>query len=285
MNPKSETKIVFLGTGNPNPDPGHQGPSLAIVVNERPYIVDFGVGLVRQSASLSPQYGGSIPALDVKNLELGFLTHLHSDHTLGYPDLILTPWVMEREVPLTVYGPIGTKDLTSRLLNAYEMDIQYRLLGLEPINHKGWQVIVHEIQEGLIYMDENLKVEAFLVSHGTWKNAYGFRFTTPHKIIVISGDTAPCENILKYSIGADVLIHEVYSHKGLLKRDKTWQDYHRSHHTSTLQLGELACQANPGLVVLYHTLFWGASEADLLTEVRSVYQGEVVLSSDLLVIP
>ena len=283
-NNNSGTQVVFLGTGNPNPDPRHQGPSLVVIVNEIPYIVDFGVGLVRNAASLTPQFGGSIHALRARNLKLGFLTHLHSDHSLGYPDLILTSWVMEREDQFVVYGPNGTKELTDHILKAYQVDIQYRLDGLEPINQKGWQVIVHEITEGTIYADDLIIVEAFLVSHGSLKNAFGFRFTTPDKKIVISGDTAPCDNILKFSQDADILIHEVYSHKGFSLKDETWQQYHRTHHTSTLQLGELARAARPGLVVLYHTLFWGASEAEVLAEVQSVYEGDVILSSDQLVI-
>ena len=102
---KSRTKIIFLGTGTPNPDPEHLGASLVILVDEKPYLVDFGAGLVRQAARLTPRYGGAYPALEARNLKTAFLTHLHSDHPVGYPDLILTPWVMERDAPLEVYGP------------------------------------------------------------------------------------------------------------------------------------------------------------------------------------
>jgi ribonuclease Z len=284
MENKSRTRVVFLGTGNPNPDPFRLGPSLAIIVNEVPYIVDFGVGLVRSAANLTPQFGGTVPELEAKNLSLGFLTHLHSDHVLGYPDLILTPWVMEREDPLTVYGPPGTQELTNHILLAYQEDIRYRLDGLEPISRQGYRVIVHEFCEGIIYSDDLIKVEAFLVSHGSMKNAFGFRITTPDKKIVISGDTAPCDSILEFSTGVDMLIHEVYSLKGYTQKDELWKQYHRTHHTSTKQLGELACTAKPGLVILNHTLFWGSSEKDILNEVQQEYDGDVILSSDLLVI-
>ena len=178
--------MVFLGTGNPNPDPKHSGCSIAIVVNDTPYIVDFGPGVIRQAAALSPRYGGTIEGLSVKNIKVAFLTHLHSDHTTGYPDLVLTPWVMGRDEPLEVYGPKGITDMTNNILNAYKEDIKYRLYGSEPANDIGWRVNSHEIQEGLIYEDDNIKVEAFLVEHGSWPNAYGYRFTTPDKVIVIS---------------------------------------------------------------------------------------------------
>ena len=124
------TKVVLLGTGNPNPDPEHSGCSLAIVVNDVPYLVDFGPGVIRQAAALSPRYGGKIERLSVKNIKVALLTHLHSDHTTGYPDLILTPWVMGRDEPLEVYGPEGINDMTTNILTAYGEDIKYRLYGV-----------------------------------------------------------------------------------------------------------------------------------------------------------
>ncbi len=281
---QSDTKIILLGTGNPNPDPQRSGPSVAIIVGETPYIVDFGPGIIRQAAALSPQYGGQFHALDVRNIKRAFLTHLHSDHTIGYPDLILTPWVMGRDEPLKVYGPEGTRQLTDHILKAYQDDIQYRSRGLEPTTNQGWCVDVQEISEGVIYTDENIRVEAFLVKHGSWPNAFGLRFITPDKVIVISGDTAPCENIRKFSLGADILIHEVYCQKFFEQKDGSWQSYHASHHTSTLELARLAQETKPGLLVTYHTLFWGASEQDLLDEIRGIYAGPVLIGSDLQVL-
>ena len=110
------TQLVLLGTGNPNPDPERSGCALAIVVNDTPYIIDFGPGIIRQAARLTPRYGGDIKGLDAKNIKIAFLTHLHSDHTTGYPDLIFTPWVMGRDTPLEVYGPEGIKDMTEKQL-------------------------------------------------------------------------------------------------------------------------------------------------------------------------
>lgn len=285
LNLFGQTKVVLLGTGTPNPDPKHAGSSIAILVGETPYLVDFGAGIVRQTAKMTPQYGGKYPALNAKNLKRAFLTHLHSDHTVGFPDLLLTPWVLERDEPLEVYGPVGTKNLTDNILNAYKADIDYRLNGLEPANENGWKVNTHEFEEdGIIYQDSLVKVEAFKVVHGSWTNAFGFRFTTADKTIVISGDTRPCENILKYSKGADILIHEVYSYEKWTKRNDFWQKYHKANHTSTYELGELAAKAKPGKVVLYHLLFWGASEADLLNEISEKYKGEVIVGSDFMVV-
>ena len=171
--------------------------------------------------------------------------------------------------------------MTENILKAYQDDIKYRLYGLEPANNTGWRVKAHEISEGVVYEDAYVKVEAFLVKHGTWPNAYGFRFTTPDKVIVISGDTAPCENIIEYSRGADILIHEAYYKGSFEEMDELWKSYHTSHHTSTEELAEIASETGPGLLVLYHTLFWDASEGELLDEIAEGYNGEVVIGADL----
>ena len=277
----SRTKVILLGTGNPNPDPKHLGCSLIILVDETPYVVDFGAGLVRQAAALTPEYGGEIEELDIKNLAIAFLTHMHSDHTIGYPDLILTPWVLGRKKPLEVYGPDGITEMTENILKAYRDDIKYRLYGLEPVNNEGWRVNAYEIREGVVYEDTNVTVEAFLVKHGTWPNAYGYRFTTPDKVIVISGDTAPCENIINYSLGVDILIHEVYFKKAFDEKDKFWKRYHSINHTSTYELAEIANKTRPGLLVLDHVLFWGGSEQEILDEIAQGYDEKVVVGTDL----
>jgi ribonuclease Z len=277
----SRTKVILLGTGNPNPDPRHLGCSLILLVDETPYVVDFGAGLVRQAAALTPEYGGVIEELDIKKLAIAFLTHMHSDHTIGYPDLILTPWVMGRETPLEVYGPDGVIEMSENILKAFQDDIKYRIYGLEPANNEGWRVNAHEIREGIVYEDTNVTVEAFLIKHGTWPDAYGYRFTTPDKVIVISGDTAPCENIIKYSQGSDILIHEVYYKKAFDEKDEFWKRYHSINHTSTYELAEIAIKTRPGLLVLYHVLFWGSSEQEILDEIAQGYDGKVLVGADL----
>src|SRR6187431_2991239 len=116
----SKTRIVLLGTGTPSPDPERSGPATAIVVNGTPYLIDFGPGVVRRIAAASQK---GVPGLSVLNIKHVFLTHLHSDHTAGYPDLILTPWVLDRTAPLQVFGPKGIKRMTEHILKAYGEDI------------------------------------------------------------------------------------------------------------------------------------------------------------------
>jgi ribonuclease Z len=279
--PSDTTQVVLLGTGTPNADQSRCGPAVAIVVNDTPYLVDFGPGVVRRASAMSPSYGGPIPGLEVDKLTHAFLTHLHSDHSAGLPDLLLTTWVLERDEPLELFGPEGIADMANHIQKAYDADIKYRIYGLEPVNNKGWRINVHTTKEGLIFEDDNVKVEAFRVRHGSWPNAFGYRFTTPDRVIVISGDAAPDAKLERYAKDADILIHEVYSVEGFQRRDEYWQKYHSSNHTSSHELGEMATRAKPGLLVLYHILFWGASEQTLLDEVREKYSGEVVLGNDL----
>ena len=119
--PSKITQVAMLGTGTPIVNPERSGPSIAIIVNNIPYIVDFGPGIIRRAAALTPRYGGSIDALEPKNIKTAFLTHLHSDHTVGYPDLILTPWTLGRTTPLRVIGPEGIDTMTKHILKPMSM--------------------------------------------------------------------------------------------------------------------------------------------------------------------
>jgi ribonuclease BN (tRNA processing enzyme) len=139
-----ETKLVLLGTGTPNACPNASGPASAVVVGDRAYLVDFGPGVVRQA---SKAYFNGIDALRPDRLTVAFSTHLYTDHTAGYPDLIFTPWVLERTVPLKVFGPKGLKHMTEHILMAYETDIDFRIHGFEKANEQGYQVDVTEIEE------------------------------------------------------------------------------------------------------------------------------------------
>lgn len=273
-----ESKIILLGTGNPNPDPMRFGPSLAIIVKDCSYIIDFGAGITRRIYEAYSNFG--IRPLDSPQLTKGFLTHLHSDHTLGYPDLILTPWVMGRTKPLEIYGPQGTLDMTENILKSFDVDIKERIEGLEPANNLGYKVNVKEVKSGKIYEDEHINVEAFPVNHGSLIS-FGFRFITPDKNVVISGDTAPFENCVDYYEGCNILIHEVYSSKMVDKLAPEWKRYHSSVHTSSYELADIASKVKPDLLILYHQLFWGTSEEELVAEVKKKYDGIVISGKDL----
>ena len=271
--------IVFLGTGMPRPDPQRQGPSLAIVANEKAYLVDAGTGIVRQAAAA---FQRGIFALQPLKLDIAFLTHLHSDHTLGLPDLILTPWVMHRTVPLRLYGPVGTQAMADNIEKAWAEDIQVRIEGLEHQTTTGHQVVVHEIQPGVVYQDANVKVTAFAVKHGSWKEALGYRFDADGKSIVISGDTRPVDSVVEACNGCDVLVHEVYS--GTLPKQED-DGYFASFHTSAEQLGEIAAKARPKVLVVWHYVpLRNTNEAQMVEEIHRSFHGAVVVANDLDVI-
>ena len=278
------TKLIVLGSGTPNPDPNRAGSGYAVVVDETPYLIDFGPGIIRRAASMSPPWGGKIEAMTVKNFEHAFLTHIHSDHSAGLADLLLTPWIMGRDKKLNLFGPKGLEQMASSTIEAFEDDINYRIYGTQPSNKIGYKYNFHLLSEGLIYEDENVSVEAFSVPHGSFDDAYGFRFTTKDKVIVFSGDTGPSKTLEKFAAGADILVHEVYSNAGFLKKTKDWQIYHQGHHTSTFEVGQIASRAKPKLLLLSHILFWGSTADEILKETQSTYKGEIKIAEDLMII-
>lgn len=275
---QARTRLVLLGTGTPNPDPERSGPSLAIVVDSVPYLVDAGPGVVRRAAQAAQEGEAGLQA---HRLARVFITHLHSDHTAGLPDLFLTPWVLERDEPLRVVGPPGTERMMSRIRDAYIEDIQMRLFGLEPANDGGHRVEARDVSPGVVYRDERVTVTAIPVVHGSWPTAFGYRFETPDRVIVVSGDAAPSESLVEACDGCDILVHEVYARSGWERREPVWQRYHAAFHTSGYELGELAARARPKLLVLTHQLLWGAAPEDVLAEVRAGFGGPVVYGNDL----
>ena len=280
----ASTQLVILGSGTPNPNPERGGSAYAVIVDNTPYLVDFGPGAIRSFAALMPAWGGGMKEMDVTKIEHAFLTHIHSDHTTGLSDLLLTPWIMGRENKLNLYGPKGLERMAWSLLDAYADDIDYRVNGTQPSNGTGYQFNFTELADGVVFQDRNLKVEAFKVNHGDFEDAYGFRFTSKDKVIVFSGDTGPSKSLERYAKDADILVHEVYSNAGFLKKTKDWQIYHKGHHTSTYEVGEIASRAKPKILVLSHILFWGADEQDILEETRTTFSGNIKIAEDLMVI-
>jgi ribonuclease BN (tRNA processing enzyme) len=270
-----DTRVVLLGTGNPNPEPDRMGPAVAVISGSRVYIVDAGPGVVRRAVQAG---------ITMEQITRAFITHLHSDHTTGLPDLIFTPAVTGRREPLELYGPPGLRAMTSDVMHAWKEDMQIRLHGLEPSVPQAYVVHAHDVRPGEIYRDEAVRVTAFPVQHGSWKYAYGYRFEAHDKTIVISGDTTYSPSLIAAAKGCDILVHEVYSQKGLAARTSDWQRYHSAFHTSGPDVGKVAAQVHPGKLVLYHQLPMGQTADEVLGEVRSQYSGVVLYGNDLDVI-
>ena len=280
------SRVVMLGTGTPRPDPTRSGPATAIVVNDTPYLIDFGAGVTRRMTAAF-QNGVTALGFGGANIRIAFLTHMHSDHTIGYPDLVFTPWVMGRSEPLDVYGPKGIRAMTEHMLMAWQVDIDGRVNGIGDHDAAGCKVNAREIAPGLVHRDCNVAVTAFSVQHGEMVDSFGYRFETPDRTIVISGDTTPTQALLDHSRGCDVLIHEAYSMETYRRVSPRAQEYRRRHHTSSVELAEIANDVKPSLLVVYHRSNMGGtpgtadSEDVLLDEIRDGYAGRVVMGHDL----
>ena len=269
--------MILLGTGTPYPDPKAQGPATAIVVGDRYFLVDAGTGVMRQANAAQ---------LSRKGPAALFITHLHSDHTLGYADLIFTTWIMQRHLPTPVYGPQGLRKMTDHLLSAFEQDISIRMEGLERETPGGFRVNVHEIAPGVVYDSAGVRVTAIPVLHGSWNESFAYRFDTPDRSLVISGDTRPSEDLVKAAQGVDLLVHEVYPAVRLAPEGRPggehWPEYMRQFHTSDAELGALASRIQPKLLVLSHIVWLGGTEQELLAGIRKGgFTGKVVVGHDL----
>jgi ribonuclease BN (tRNA processing enzyme) len=277
------TEVVLLGTGSPAPDPLRSGPATAIVVNGTAYLVDLGPGLVRRAAAAALDLG--LTALAVDKLQTAFVTHLHSDHTVGYPDLIFTTWVQGRRSALKVFGPTGLEEMTKYILLAWQADIDIRTRGLEHRSTAGLAVEAHDIKAGVVHQDANVKVTAFPNAHGELPSTFGYRFDTADRSIVISGDTSPSQALVDSCRKCDVLIHEAYSEDYRPADMANWLEYRSKYHTTTTQLADIANKAQPALLIVHHRGVGPRGreipEEQYLSEIRRTYSGKVVVGHDL----
>jgi len=273
------TTVILLGTGMPVPNPQAQGPATAVTVGGRIFLFDAGAGVMRQMAAAGlPTRRGPVTA--------AFLTHLHSDHTLGLPDLILTSWVMGRRAPLRLIGPPGTRAMSRHLLEAWSEDIRVRTEGLERGIPGGHRVDVQETTGGVVYDSAAVRVTAIPVPHGSWKHAFAYRIDAPGRSIVISGDTAPSEALERAARDVDLLIHETYPESRLAPEPRPggedWPRYMRSFHTSDREVGAIAARAGVRRLVLYHIVRMGGTDEELIAGVRAGgYEGPVSVGRDL----
>lgn len=273
----AEPALIMLGTGTPLPDASAWGPASAVVAGGRLFVVDAGVGVTRRLAA------AGFPR--VKHVEAAFLTHLHSDHTLGYPDLIFTTWIMGRRQPLAVYGPQGLRRMTDAILDAWRDDEDVRVKGLER-ETRGWlRVDATEIRPGVVYDRDGVKVTAIPVPHGDWQ-AFAYRFDLPGRSMTFSGDTAPNPALVRAARGTDILVHEVYNGKRVAPEARPggefWPEYLRTYHTSDAELARIASDVKPGLLVLNHVLRLGGTDEEILQNIHEAgYKGRVVIAKDL----
>ena len=273
------TQVVVLGTGTPIPDAYRAGPSIAVVHKGESYLFDVGAGAVRQATVARYRY--DIPSLYPSQICCAFVSHLHSDHMLDFSELAHTFW-WRRNSALQAWGPLGIERISNGLLEIIAADADLRINGLQPVqNPDGYKVQVNTIEPGVLLQKDDLTIEAFTVNHGDIEPAFGFKISTNDLSIVISGDTAYSEELAEIASGVDILFHEVISRQGLQRNSPGFQRYHNSVHTTSDELARLAKIAQPKKLVLYHGLFYGTEETSVLDEIKALYDGEVVLASDL----
>jgi len=279
----------MLGTGTPTADPDRFGPAVVVLVDSTPYLFDIGVGVVRRWAAA---LRAGVAPLGPATLRTAFVTHLHSDHTLGYAELIFTSWtvasgppggrgadseIRSRRQPLDVYGPSGLSAMTTHLLAAYAEDIAVRTgRGGELEGMSAPVVHAHEIGPGVVYHDSLVTVSAFVVHHGTLAQAFGYRIQTPDKVIVLSGDAGPPSTIADQCQGCDILLHEG---GGMLASEAS--DYFRRFHTTAEALSDIARAARPKLLVLYHQRPYALTAERAYSKLRELYAGPFVVARDL----
>lgn len=269
--------LITLGTGTPVPNPQRAGPATAVVVGRRVFLFDAGAGVMRRIAAAG---------LPIDGVTAAFITHLHSDHTLGLPDLILTSWVMGRSQPMRILGPPGLRRMTEHFVAAWAEDTVIRVNGLERGRPGGYRVDARETTGGTVYDSAGVTVTAIRVPHGEWEHAFAYRIDARGRTILISGDTRYSDAIVRAAADVDVLVHEVYPETRVAPENRPggelWPRYLREVHTSDVELGRIAAVARPKLLLLSHVLFMGASEQEVIDGIRrGGFTGRVEIARDL----
>jgi ribonuclease Z len=268
--------VILLGTGYPRPDPAHAGPATAVVVGEKWFLVDAGRGVTLRIAATNLKY---------EAFQAVFLTHLHSDHTAGLPDFFTTSWQFGRKTtPLQLYGPSGVQQLSKAMLQFFAYDIHIRRDLVEHHPAAGATIETHVVREGVIYDDGAVRVTAFKVEHPPVEPAFGYRFDAGGKSIVISGDTRPSANLIRYAKGADILVHEAYLPEHFDRVDTPAIAARlKAYHTSAEEAGEVAAKAEVKILVLTHLIPAGAEET-FRQRAATRFKGTIIVGRDLLTV-
>jgi len=281
----SDLRVTLLGTGTPIPDLDRFGPSTLVEAGNQKLLFDAGRGAtIRLRQILVPK------SAIMSKIDALFLTHYHSDHTLGIPDLWLTGWLGGggRKEPFRVIGPVGAKSLMANLESAYALDIKIRLED-EKLPPEGIATVVEEFdKDGIVYEKDGIRVIAFTVDHGAAiKPAVGYRIDYKGRAVVISGDTRYDQNVIKYGTGVDLLIHEVCAVRPELLSNPLIQRI-ANHHTSPREAGQVFSLTKPRLAVYSHLVFLASDKVprvtvdDIVAGTRETYSGPLEVGEDLM---
>jgi ribonuclease Z len=268
-------RVSLLGTGTPKPIMERFGPSILVQAGSETLLFDAGRGCLQRMTQLNLSY---------QKINALFLTHLHSDHIVGLPDLWLTGWLTSRRAtPLLIYGPVGTNKMIEYLQKAFEYDIKIRIED-DKASGEGCRLLVNEIKEGIIYEKNGVRIIAFEVDHYPIVPAFGYRIEYKGHSVVLSGDTRYSENLIKYAKGTDLLIHEIVLPPDTLnKADPKYNIV--AHHTTPQQASKVFNEVKPKLAVYSHVSNpYLRSEQELVKQTKADYSGAVILGEDLMTI-
>lgn len=277
-------EVTLLGTGRPDPSIERFGPSTLVVAGPEKLLFDVGRGASQRL------WQRRIPLGQVSGV---FLTHLHSDHVVGFPDLWLTGWLPapfgRRVTPLEVWGPAGTAEMMAALRKAYAWDLRVRAEH-QALPASGVAVAARDVTEGVVLERNGVKVTAFRVDHGgVLEPALGYRVEHAGRAVVISGDTRFSENLIRFAAGADVLVHEVAAARAELVAASPVTRSILAVHTSPEDAGRVFARVKPRLAVYSHVVllttdpkFAAPSVEDLVARTRSSYAGPLVVGEDLM---
>ncbi|MFC5587781.1 MBL fold metallo-hydrolase [Sporosarcina soli] len=269
-------KVTLLGTGSPLLSMERCGPATLVEVGEEKLLFDAGRG-----AALRLSQTGLLPG----KVNKMFITHLHSDHTIGIPDVWPTgslPTAGKRETIFEVWGPTGTKDMMGKMEEAFIADIEVRKKNQNEILN-GLNTIGHDIEQGTVYEKDGVEVVAFLVDHGPMEPSYGYRVNYKGRSVVISGDTRYNENLIDFAKGTDLLIHEVAAARPDNKSPTIQKILDL--HTTPEEAGKVFSEVSPKLAVYTHIVLLDGltdTEANLAVRTSKVYDGQVVIGEDLM---
>lgn len=259
-------EVVLLGTGTPLPEPERFGAAILVTVPGQALLFDAGRGA---AIRLQQQH---VPASDIRNV---FLTHLHSDHVVGLPDVWLTGWVLGRQEGLHVWGPAGTDDMVAHLSRAFAEDVRVRQAPAEGLPRSGSELLGHVIAGGVVYASGGVRVRAFPVDHGHVAPAFGYRVEDGDRAVVISGDAKWSPDLVRAAEGADVVLQAAW-----LSEAKATDPPERWSIATAEEAGRIFAAAHPKLAVAYHCRDLSSIESS----VRSTYSGPFVLGRDRLII-
>ena len=212
----ADSFVVVLGTGNPIPNPYRNGPALAVVANDYPYFIDAGEGIWRSIAEAVLWQGDKLQdAFAINKLKYLFITHLHEDHTIGIPSFILNPYKFHATTDKVIFGPPGTRQMVEHILAAWTQDVHEMMTSHKWTAAGSGATATDVVDQGLIFSDANVKVEAFKTKHGSFEHSLAFRVTTPDRVFAFGGDGIYSKGLVEAARDADILFMEAVTEEGI----------------------------------------------------------------------